>query len=251
MRKLIAANWKMHGDMSWVSKIEALSALIGNDDMHPGVEVLISPPAFLIPALSAAAKGKDIHIGAQNCHFESGGAFTGEMSAQMCVGAGADHIIAGHSERRAMFGETDAIVAKKAEAIYESGVIAIICIGESLAEREAGKAQSVIAAQLAKSIPDNATAINTVIAYEPIWAIGTGVTPTLNDISDMHAFMRKQLVQRFGAETANNIVLQYGGSVKPANAKTILALPNVDGALVGGASLDMDSFAQIIAHAGA
>lgn len=250
MRKLIAANWKMHGDMSWAAKIDELSTLIGDEKAHPNVEVLICPPAFLIPTLRERAEDKDIHIGAQNCHFEAGGAYTGEMSADMCVGAGADHIITGHSERRDMFGDTNSTVRAKAQAIYASGAIAIICIGESLAQREAGQAEAVIAEQLAKSVPDSATSMNTVIAYEPIWAIGTGVTPTLNDISDMHGFVRQKLVARFGARTAENIAIQYGGSVKPANATEILALPNVDGALVGGASLEMGSFAKIVQAAG-
>lgn len=250
MRKLIAANWKMHGDMSWAAKVDTLVDLIGDDTAHPNVEVLICPPAHLIPSMSDRAEGKDIHIGAQNCHFAESGAYTGEMSADMCANAGADHIITGHSERREMFGDTNDVVHRKAEAIYSSGVIAIICIGESLQQRESGQAEAVIAKQLSESVPDSATSMNTVIAYEPIWAIGTGITPTLNDISDMHGFIRKNLTERFGARTADNIALQYGGSVKPANAKDILALPNVDGALVGGASLEMSSFAKIVQAAG-
>lgn len=248
MRQLIAANWKMNGTLSWAQKGKALAALL-TPQIKANADLLICPPTHIIPALSAQTEGSDVMVGAQNCHAELSGAYTGEMSAAMCADAGADYVIIGHSERREYNNESSADILEKAKAVHKEGLIAIICIGESLEQREAGEAEEITAEQLNASMPDSATSINTVIAYEPIWAIGTGKVPTSQDIAVIHAHLRALLVTRYGAKTANGIHLLYGGSVKPANAAEILALPNVDGALVGGASLEMESFAAIAAAA--
>jgi len=243
MKTLIAANWKMHGDLSWASKPSEFRKFYSTNDKH--VECLICPPAFMIPAMVEHGKEADILIGAQNCHAESSGAYTGEMSAGMIASAGAGYVIVGHSERRAMFGETDAMIAAKAAAIQSAGIIPIVCIGESEAERRANKELDVATEQLTASIPDSADPEKIVIAYEPVWAIGTGLTPSLEDINAMHNHLRKLLEDRFGAKQGSQVQILYGGSVKPANAKDILAIGNVNGALIGGASLEMDSLASI------
>lgn len=248
MRQLIAANWKMNGDLSWAAKGAQLAGLI-TPQIKENADLLICPPAHMISALAAQTQDTPVMIGAQNCHDQASGAYTGEISAAMCADAGADYVIVGHSERRQYNKESCAQVLDKAAAIYRQGLIAVICIGESLEQREAGKAEEITALQLEASMPDAATSLNTVIAYEPIWAIGTGKVPTHDDIAAIHAHLRALLVKRYGETTANGLHLLYGGSVKPANAQEILALPNVDGALVGGASLDMESFAAIAAAA--
>ena len=243
MKTLIAANWKMNGDFSWVEKPTEFRNFYPKDNKH--VDCLICPPAYLIPAMVEQGKKCNISIGAQNCHDEKSGAFTGEMSADMVADSGAKYVLVGHSERRSIFGESDAFVSAKAQAAAEASLIPIICIGESEAERRAGKEIEVATNQLKSSIPEQADAGNLVIAYEPVWAIGTGLTPTLGDIEIIHDHIRGFLKNRFGEKSGAKIQILYGGSVKPTNAKEILAIENVNGALIGGASLDMKSFAEI------
>jgi triosephosphate isomerase len=235
-RKLAAGNWKMNGLKSNLAELEALAA------QHPkaSVDILICPPATLV----AACANLPFQIGGQDCHSAENGAHTGDVSAAMLADAGAAAVITGHSERRTDHGETDALVAAKSTAAYASGLKAVICIGETLEQRENGITLHVIDAQLAGSIPDAATAANTVIAYEPVWAIGTGKVPTLEQIAEVHAHIRARLTARF-TDGADVSVL-YGGSVKGSNASEIFGVPNVDGALVGGASLKADDFSPII-----
>lgn len=241
MRHLIAGNWKMNGLGASMAEITKVCELVTAET--PNADILICPPATLIAQAVWHAKGR-IAIGGQNCHKEISGAFTGDISAEMLKDAGGSAVIVGHSERRQYHAETDAMVADKARAAWRAGITAIICIGESEAEREAGKALDVCGGQLAGSVPDGMTAENTAIAYEPIWAIGTGKTPTIADIAEMHAHIRKCLVDRFGAG-ANAVRILYGGSVKPSNAAEILGVPDVGGALVGGASLKASDFHAI------
>ncbi|MEM9427488.1 MAG: triose-phosphate isomerase [Pseudomonadota bacterium] len=245
MKKLAAGNWKMNGLAEALSEIDALAAA----HRSPACEVLICPPATLLSRLSDRASGTVIQTGAQDCHAKASGAHTGDVSAEMVADAGGAYIIVGHSERRADHGEDDAKVAAKAEAAWRAGLTAIVCVGETLEEREAGRTIEVVGTQLAGSVPDGATAANTVIAYEPVWAIGTGKVPTLDEIGAVHADIRARLTTRFGAE-ADAMRLLYGGSVKPANATEIFAVPHVDGALVGGASLKASDFGGIIAALG-
>lgn len=242
MRPLIAGNWKMNGTGAALAEIEALAAHL--DGAAPAVDVLICPPATLISRAVAAAVGR-LPIGGQDCHAAVSGAYTGDISAEMLADAGAVAVIVGHSERRDYHGETDAAVAAKAEAAWRAGLDAIICVGESEAERNAGRALDVVGAQIAASVPAAARAVNTAVAYEPIWAIGTGRTPTLAEIGEVHGHIRAGLRARLGAEGAGVRIL-YGGSVKPANAAEILAVAEVGGALVGGASLKAADFSQIV-----
>jgi triosephosphate isomerase len=208
--------------------------------------MLLCPPATLVAAMAAAAQGSALRVGGQDCHPKASGAHTGDISAAMLADAGATHVILGHSERRADHGETDALVAAKTLAAWAAGLTAVVCVGETEAQRDAGTTLSVVGAQLAGSLPEGATAANTVVAYEPVWAIGTGRTPTLNEIAEVHAHIRAELTRRFGAEAAGMRLL-YGGSVKPSNATEIFAVPDVDGALVGGASLKAADFGAIVA----
>jgi triosephosphate isomerase len=240
-RKLAAGNWKMNGLTAQLAELEAMKAAAATDQ----TDVLICPPATLISKAVDAASGSAIAIGGQDCHAAEKGAHTGDVAANMLADAGATHVILGHSERREDHGESDALVNTKSQAAWGAGLTAVICLGESLEEREAGKTLDVIGAQLAASTPDGATGANTVIAYEPIWAIGTGKVPTLEQIGEVHDFIRAGLVERFGAEGEAVRVL-YGGSVKPSNAADIFAVSNVDGALVGGASLKASDFNAII-----
>ncbi|MEO1639283.1 MAG: triose-phosphate isomerase [Pseudomonadota bacterium] len=235
-RKLAAGNWKMNGLRADLQMLQDLAAA----HPDPAVDVLICPPATLL----AAAADAPIAVGAQDCHANISGAHTGDLSAQMIKDAGATHVITGHSERRTDHGEADDDVAAKSAAAYDAGLTAIICIGETLAERENWSTLSVIGTQLAGSVPATATAANTVIAYEPVWAIGTGEVPTTEQIAEVHADIRARLQDRF-ADGADFTIL-YGGSVKGSNATEIFAVPNVDGALVGGASLKMADFSPII-----
>jgi triosephosphate isomerase len=244
-RKLAAGNWKMNGLAAAAGELDALTAA----SAESSAEVLICPPATLIAGFAARAKGSAVAIGAQDCHAAASGAHTGDISAEMIADAGGSHIIVGHSERRADHGETDAEVRAKAEAAWRAGLVAIVCVGETEAERDAGKALEVVGRQLEGSVPDGATAANLVVAYEPVWAIGTGRTPSLADIAEMHDFMRARLVERLGAE-ADGIRLLYGGSVKPGNAAEIFGVSNVDGGLVGGASLKAADFSAIVTAAG-
>ena len=240
MRKLAAGNWKMNGTKAALAEVPALLGACP----APACEVLLCPPASLISAMAAHA-GPALQVGAQDCHAKPNGAHTGDLSAPMLADAGASHVILGHSERRADHGETDAQVRAKAEAALAAGLVAIVCIGETEAQRDQGETLEVIGAQLDGSVPDGATAANLVIAYEPVWAIGTGRTPTPAQIAEVHAFLRARLTARIGAEAAKTRLL-YGGSVKPGNAVEIFALPHVDGALVGGASLKAADFAPIV-----
>jgi triosephosphate isomerase len=235
MRQLIAGNWKMNGLTESIAEIALMSRTLSAKPAH--CDVLICPPATLIShAVQSGAPG--VAIGAQDCHPEPSGAFTGDLSAEMLRDCGATTVIVGHSERRQYHGESDALVAAKASAAWRAGLTAIICVGETLLEREAGQAKIICKRQLTGSVPRGATTTNTIIAYEPIWAIGTGKTPTNEEISDMHAHIRICLSSR--------IRILYGGSVKPSNAREILSLPSVDGALVGGASLKASEFTTIV-----
>jgi triosephosphate isomerase len=241
-RKLAAGNWKMNGAAASLAEIEALAKA----HPDPTCDVLICPPATLLSRLSDRASGTAIQSGGQDCHAAVSGAHTGDISAQMIADAGGSHVIVGHSERRADHGETDADIVAKAQAVWGADLVAVICVGETLAEREAGQTINIVAAQLAGSIPDGATGDTTVIAYEPVWAIGTGKVPTLEEIAEVHADIRARLTARFGPAGADMSIL-YGGSVKPSNADEIFGVPDVDGALVGGASLKAEDFGGIIA----
>jgi triosephosphate isomerase len=242
MKKLAAGNWKMNGTAASLDEVRALVAA----HPSPGCEMLLCPPATLMAQMSWAARETALRIGGQDCHPKVSGAHTGDISAAMLKDAGASHVIVGHSERRTDHGETDALVKAKAEAAIAAGLVAIVCIGETEAQRDAGQTLAVNASQLDGSIPAGATAANLVIAYEPVWAIGTGRTPTLSEIAEVHAFLRSRLAGLIGAEAAG-VRLLYGGSVKPSNAVEIFAVPHVDGALVGGASLKAADFGAIVA----
>ena len=242
MRKLAAGNWKMNGTGASLAEVQALIAA----HPLPACEMLLCPPTTLIAAMAAAAKGSALRVGAQDCHAKAAGAHTGDISAPILADAGASHVILGHSERRADHAETDALVRAKAEAAHAAGLTAIVCVGETEAQRDSGQTLAVVGAQLAGSLPDGATAANTVVAYEPVWAIGTGRTPTLEQIAEVHDDLRARLTARFGRDGAAFRLL-YGGSVKPSNAAEIFAIANVDGALVGGASLKAADFGAIIA----
>jgi triosephosphate isomerase len=209
-------------------------------------DLLVCPPATLVAAFAARAAGGPVGIGGQDCHAEPAGAFTGDIAAEMLKDAGASAVIVGHSERRTYHKESDADVRAKALAAWRAGLTAIVCVGESRDERVAGKTLDIIGGQLAGSLPDGATAANLVVAYEPVWAIGSGLTPTPKDVAEVHGFIRAQLTRRFGA-AGDGVRILYGGSVKPANAKELMAIADVDGALVGGASLKADEFLAIAA----
>jgi len=242
MRKLAAGNWKMNGTTAALAEVSALLAA----HPAPACEMLLCPPATLIAQMAAAARGSVLRVGGQDCHARAAGAHTGDISAPMLVDAGASHVILGHSERRADHFESDAMVRAKAEAALTAGLVAVICVGESEAQHDAGQTLAVIGAQLAGSVPNAASAANLVIAYEPIWAIGSGRTPTLAEIEQVHGAIRARLTARFGT-AATGIRLLYGGSVKPSNAAEIFAVPEVNGALVGGASLKAADFGAIVA----
>jgi triosephosphate isomerase len=244
-RPLVAGNWKMNGHRAALKELAEMGA--GNAPaLRARVDLLICPPATLIHSAALAAIGTGVAIGAQDCHAKMSGAHTGDLSAAMLADAGASHVIVGHSERRADHGESSAVVKDKAAAVHAAGLVAIICIGETRAEREGGKTLAVTRRQLRGSLPEGATARNTVIAYEPVWAIGTGLVPTLEDVAEVHADIRKTLKSLVGRESDGMRVL-YGGSVKPDNAKALLSVANVDGALVGGASLKAADFLAIAA----
>jgi triosephosphate isomerase len=242
MRKLAAGNWKMNGLAASLAEIGTLT----RDYPDPACEVLICPPATLIAQAAWAARDSALQLGGQDCHAKTSGAHTGDISAAMLKDAGAAYVILGHSERRADHGETDAQVQAKALAAVAAGLVPVVCLGETEAQRDAGETLAVIGAQLDGSVPAGATAATLVIAYEPVWAIGTGRTPTTAQIAEVHAFLRDRLTARIGAEAAG-VRLLYGGSVKPSNAAEIFAVAHVDGALVGGASLKAADFGPIIA----
>lgn len=238
MRQLIAGNWKMNGSFA---ELENLKRDVGK----PAADVLICPPATMIAKAASIVAGSSIAVGGQDCHAEPSGAFTGDVSAEMLRDAGASAVIVGHSERRQYHGESDAAVAAKAKAAWRAGLLAVICVGESEAQRAAGHALSVCANQLTGSIPSEASAANTAIAYEPVWAIGTGKTATVADIAEVHGHIRQCLTKAFG-DGGRGFRILYGGSVKPSNAAEILATRDVGGALVGGASLKAADFLPII-----
>lgn len=242
MRKLAAGNWKMNGLKASLSEVSALIEACP----APACDMLLCPPATLIGAMAGAADGSALQVGGQDCHAKISGAHTGDISAQMLRDAGASAVILGHSERRADHGETSADVAAKVLAVWDQDLLAIVCVGETEAERDAGTTLDVVGAQLRDSVPEGATADNLVIAYEPVWAIGTGRTPTLAEIAEVHGFLRSELTARIGAAAAG-VRLLYGGSVKPSNATEIFAVADVDGALVGGASLKASDFSAIVA----
>lgn len=242
MKKLAAGNWKMNGVTA--SLVEAVSLMQAHP--APACEVLLCPPATLIAPMAQVARGTALKVGGQDCHAKPSGAHTGDLSAQMLLDAGAAYVILGHSERRADHHETDAVVIAKAAAAQDAGLCAIVCVGETEAQRDAGQTLDVIGHQIRGSVPETSTAANLVIAYEPVWAIGTGRTPTLDEIAEVHQFIRERLTARIGSPAAN-VRLLYGGSVKPSNAAEIFAVPHVDGALVGGASLKAQDFGGIVA----
>jgi len=245
MRKLVAGNWKMHGLGGSLAELQTLKHGLGlpAGDVPP-CDVLVCPPATLLARAYGAADGAFV-VGGQDCSPKAAGAFTGDISAAMLRDAGATSVILGHSERRHYHGETDAVVADKVGAAWAAGLSGIICVGESDAEHEAGQAHTVCHSQVKGSVPKAATAANTAIAYEPVWAIGTGKTPTVKEIENMHAHLRRCLAEAIG-EGARGMRILYGGSVNPSNAAEILNLSEVDGALVGGASLKASDFLKII-----
>jgi triosephosphate isomerase (TIM) len=243
IRPLIAGNWKMNGLQSSMAEFEAM--LKGAPALAAKADLLICPPATLVSSFAAKASAS-LAVGAQDCHPKPSGAHTGDISAEMLADAGAKAIIVGHSERRADHGESDALVRQKAEAVWRAGLVAIVCIGETQGQRDAGQTLHICGTQLTGSLPEASRADNLVVAYEPVWAIGTGLTPTPEDVAQVHAFIRKSLGDRFGAEGARMRIL-YGGSVKPSNAAELMAVANVNGALVGGASLKAADFLAIAA----
>ena len=245
IRPLIAGNWKMNGLRASSAEFEAM--LAGAPGVAAKADLLVCPPATLIAAFVEKARGSNtIAVGAQDCHPKASGAHTGDLSAEMLADAGASAIIVGHSERRADHGESDVLVRQKTEAVWRAGVIAIVCIGETQHQRDAGQALDICRGQLDLSLPDQARADNLVVAYEPVWAIGTGLTPTVGDVQQIHKFIRDFLIARFNGEGARTRIL-YGGSVKPSNAAELMAVENVNGALVGGASLKAADFLAIAA----
>jgi len=239
-RPLVAGNWKMNGLSAARAELDKI--LAGAFALPANLDVLVCPPALLIPGFADRARGARVGIGGQDCHAEASGAHTGDISAEMLADAGAVAVIVGHSERRKDHCETDAMVRAKALAARRAGLMAIVCVGETRAERDAGQALAVVGRQLDGSLADDAD--NFVIAYEPVWAIGTGLTPTAGDVGDMHRFIRGRLGSRYG-QAGQGIRILYGGSVKPANAKELLGVDNVDGSLVGGASLKAEEFLAI------
>jgi triosephosphate isomerase len=243
MRMLLAGNWKMNGLKAALAEIRALKRGLADEPARS--DVLVCPPATLIMEAVKAAEKSPIAIGGQDCNALASGAYTGDISAEMLRDAGATAVILGHSERRQHHGETNLVVAGKMKAARRAGLTAILCVGESDKEREAKQAVRVVTQQLGASIPPELQATDLVVAYEPVWAIGTGKTPTAADITEMHVAIRTMLAARFFA-AGQTIRILYGGSVKPDNAAEILAVPNVDGALVGGASLKAADFLAII-----
>jgi triosephosphate isomerase (TIM) len=244
IRPLIAGNWKMNGLKSSAAEFEAM--LAGTPALAAKADLLVCPPATLIAAFADKARGSKLAVGAQDCHPKASGAHTGDLSAEMLADAGASAIIVGHSERRADHGESDALVRQKAEAAWRAGVTAIVCIGETRAQRDARQTLDICRGQLKGSLPDGATAANLVVAYEPVWAIGTGLTPTAGDVEEVHRFIRGVLTDRFKDE-GGKVRILYGGSVKPSNAAELMGVANVNGALVGGASLKAADFLAIAA----
>jgi triosephosphate isomerase len=241
IRPLAAGNWKMNGLKASLAELAAIAAAVRAGEAGRA-EALICPPATLVAAAAAAADG--LAIGGQDCHASACGAHTGDISAEMLADAGATYVIVGHSERRADHGESSEDVRAKAEAVLRAGLTAIVCVGETRDQREAGQTLAVVGAQISGSLPHGATAANLVVAYEPVWAIGTGLTPTKEDVAEVHAFIRHELIDLLPGEGEKARIL-YGGSVKPANAAELMGVENVNGALVGGASLTAKDFLGI------
>jgi triosephosphate isomerase len=242
-RPLVVGNWKMNGVRKSLGEAASICEAVAANGAGKA-EVVVCPPATLLMAAAVIFQGTPVGLGGQDCHAEASGAFTGDISAEMLKDAGASYVILGHSERRASHHETDKIVRAKANAAFRAGLTAIICVGETRAEREAGDAFSIVGVQLAGSIPENSPPGRIVVAYEPVWAIGTGLTPTPRDIAEMHGFIRGQVNQHLPGQGANMRIL-YGGSVRPANAAELLSIEDVDGALVGGASLSSAEFMAV------
>jgi len=240
-RPLVAGNWKMNGLRSALGELVEIARGAAR---IPRADIMVCPPATLIAEFAAAARDTPVRIGAQDCHCEPAGAFTGDLSAEMLKDAGASAVIVGHSERRIHHKETDAKVRAKALAARRAGLLAIVCVGETRTQREGGSALAVVGAQLDGSLPDGTDADAVIVAYEPVWAIGSGLTPTPSDIAEMHGFIRRRLSSRFGQAMEQTRVL-YGGSVKASNAGELMSISDVDGALVGGASLNAREFLAI------
>jgi triosephosphate isomerase len=243
-RPLVAGNWKMnglHGSASVLGEIKQ-GYTVG---LKSKVDLLVCPPATLIMTFAHAALGSRVAIGGQDCHAQESGAFTGDLAAEMLADLGATYVIVGHSERRQYHGEKDAEVRAKAEAAHRAGLTAIVCVGETREEREAGKTLNVVRRQLRGSVPEAATDADLVVAYEPVWAIGTGLTPTVGNVAEVHALIRDELKRLVGKAHQSKVRILYGGSVKPSNARELLTVANVDGALVGGASLVAADFLAI------
>jgi triosephosphate isomerase len=236
----------MNGRRSAIAEAKAVADALAARETPPRADILVCPPATLVMVMAEILKAAPLKIGAQDCHGAESGAHTGDLSAEILADAGASAIIVGHSERRADHGETDLLVKSKQQAVHRAGLTAIVCIGETKGQRLAGQTIDVVVRQLERSLSDATTPENTVVAYEPVWAIGTGLTPTNADVADVHAAIRDRLVARFG-EAGHAIRILYGGSVKPQNAAELMAVANVDGALVGGASLKAADFLGIIA----
>lgn len=249
-KKVIAGNWKMHKDLNETQNlISKLSDGLAREEFN--CQVIICPPFTSLSEASALTQGTRIKLGAQNMHFEDKGAFTGEISAAMLKSVGCEYVILGHSERRAIFGETDEIINKKIRKALSSGLNPIFCIGETLQERESGTMKDVIKRQVTGGLNQvsKGEMENIIMAYEPVWAIGTGVTATPEQAQEVHEFVRGLVADMFGDDTAGGLVIQYGGSVKPGNANQLLSQNDIDGALVGGACLEADSFIGIIRSA--
>ncbi len=249
-KKLIAGNWKMNCLLA--EGIDLAKNVAGGVKAmgKAQCEFLVCPPFTLLSSVKKALRGAKVALGAQDCHMAENGAHTGDISPVMLKDLGCTYVILGHSERRADHGESDELICQKAEAAHKAELKAVICIGETLAQREAGQAVEVCRKQILGSVPADSTANNTVIAYEPVWAIGTGKVPTTDDVEEVHAAVRKVLAQKLGKATANKMRILYGGSVKPSNAKELLSLPDVDGALIGGASLKAEDFVAIAKNSG-
>ncbi len=243
-RALVAGNWKMNGATAQLKEVRLLAQML--EGVRLNCDVAVCPPFTLLSAVSRVAAKAGIATGAQDCHAEASGAFTGDVAAEMVKDCGASLVIVGHSERRTLHGETDAVVKAKADAAHRAGLTAIVCLGETLEERKAGRTLDVVSRQLEGSLPSVALPADTVIAYEPVWAIGTGLTPTLKEVAEVHGHLRAELARIAGGQRSRGLRLLYGGSVKPANAAELMAAGDVDGALVGGASLKASDFLGII-----
>jgi len=246
-KPLVAGNWKMNGLKGAKKELASLVKSVTGAKSKPGCDIMICPPATILSLCADTVKGSGIKLGGQDCHTEASGAHTGDLSAEMLKNAGARACIVGHSERRTDHGESSSEVKLKAEAAHRAGLMAIICLGETADERSSGKTIKIVGQQLKASLAESADHKNTVIAYEPVWAIGTGNTPTVADIAKVHGYIRKRLIALLGDDTGSKIRILYGGSVKPSNAKELMGIDNVNGALVGGASLKAKDFLGIIA----